>query len=328
MDYDGGTQLASISPAPGAPVPDFSLLFTDGLSNFGGEEPQGFKSPVFVFSGDATANHAFLHYLAQKTGGEYFNLTKLSNDAVLPRIGAAAYSFISADFDPEQIGPIYPQASQPVTGRFVLAGKLLAPQGKITLNYGVHGRVTHSATYELSQDNAPAGNLVRLLYAQKKIEALQVFPKRHDKELLEIGRQYGLVTPGASLLVLENVGQYVEHMIPPPESLPELRRQYVEMVEHRSLQKEKQKKEKLESVLAMWQQRVEWWNRKFDYPKDFKYEPPKRRKAKASRHGGGVPESAVPREAPSEAPPTPRRAGPEGKGGGERRNAGLDRNRL
>ena len=296
VDYDGGTQLASISPAPGAPVPDFSLLFTDGLSNFGGEEPQGFKAPVFVFSGDATANHAFLHYLAQKTGGEYFNLTKLSKDVVLPRIGAARYSFISADFNPEQIGPIYPQASQPVTGRFVLAGKLLAPQGKITLNYGVHGRVTHSLTYELSQDNAPAGNLVRLLYAQKKIEALQVFPKRHDKELLEIGRQYGLVTPGASLLVLENLGQYVEHMIPPPESLPEMRRQYVEMVEHRSLQRKSKRRRSWSLVLAMWQQRVEWWNRKFDYPKDFKYEPPKRRKAKASRHGGGVPESAVTRE--------------------------------
>ena len=33
----------------------------------------------------------------------------------------------------------------------------------ITLNYGIHGRVTHSLTYELSQDNAPVGNLVRLL---------------------------------------------------------------------------------------------------------------------------------------------------------------------
>ena len=189
VDYDGGTQLGSISPAPGAAVPDFYLLFTDGLSNFGREEPKDFKAPVFVFAGDATANHAFLHYLAQKTGGEYFNLTRLSNDAVLPRIGAAPYSFISADFDPKQIGPIYPQTSQPVAGRFVLAGKLLAPQGKITLNYGVHGRVTHSLTYELSQDNAPVGNLLRLLYAQKTIEALQVFPKRHEKELLEIGRQ-------------------------------------------------------------------------------------------------------------------------------------------
>ncbi|MHB8067893.1 MAG: VIT domain-containing protein [Desulfobaccales bacterium] len=297
VDYDGGTQLGSISPSPGAAVPDFYLLFTDGLSNFGKEEPTGFKAPVFVFSSDATANHAFLHYLAQKTGGEYFNLTRLSVDAVLPRIGAAPYSFISADFDPKQIDQTYPQTSQPVTGRFVLAGKLLAPQGKITLNYGVHGRVTHSLTYELSQDNAPVGNLVRLLYAQKKIEALQVFPKRHEKELFEAGRQYGLVTPGASLLVLENVRQYVEHLIPPPESLPEMRRQYVEMVEQKSLKEQQHQKDKLESVLALWQARVEWWNQKFTYPKDFKYEPPKPKKAKASRGGDALGVMALPREA-------------------------------
>ncbi len=320
VDYDGGTQLGSISPAPGAAVPDFYLLFTDGLSNFGREEPTGFKAPIFVFSGDAMANHAFLHYLAQKTGGEYFNLTRLSNDAVLPRIGAAPYSFISADFDPKQIGPIYPQTSQPVSGRFVLAGKLLAPQGKITLNYGVHGRVTHSLTYELSQDNAPVGNLVRLLYAQKKIEALQVFPKRHEKELLEIGRQYGLVTPGASLLVLENVRQYVEHLIPPPESLPELRRQYVEMVEQKSLQERKLKEDKLESVLALWQARVEWWNRKFSYPKDFKYEPPppRRKKAKAARGGGGSGEMADRREAPRPASPPAMASLAPGQKGAER----------
>lgn len=297
VDYDGGTQLGSISPAPEAAVPDFYLLFTDGLSNFGQEEPKGFKSPVFIFSADATANHGLLHYLAQKTGGEYFNLIRLSHDAILPRIGAAPYSFISADFDPKQIGPIYPQTSQPVAGRFVLAGKLLAPQGKITLNYGVHGRVTHSLTYELSQDNAPAGNLVRLLYAQKRIEALQVFPKRHEKELLEAGRQYGLVTPGASLLVLGNVQQYVEHLIPPPESLPEMRRQYVEIVEQRNLQEQKHKKDKLAAVLVLWQERVAWWNQKFTYPKDFKYDPPRRLKAKAARPGGAPGEMAAPQAA-------------------------------
>lgn len=126
---------------------------------------------------------------------------------------------------------------------------------------------------------------MRLLYAQKKMEALQIFPKRHEKELLEIGQQYGLVTPGASLLVLENVRQYVEHLIPPPETLPELRRQYMEMVEQKTLQQQKHKKDKLETVLVLWQKRVDWWNREFSYLKDFKYEPPKQ-EAKAALRGG------------------------------------------
>jgi len=305
VDYDGGTQLGSISVTKEDNAPDFYLLFTDGLSNFGQEEPQGFKKPVYVFGGDATANHAFLHYLAQKTGGEYFNLTKLTNDAVLPRIGAAPYSFLNAAFDSQQIAQPYPATSQPVPGRFVLTGKLLAPQGKVTLNYGVGGQVMHSRTFDLFQENAVSGNLLRLWYAQKKVDALQVFPKRHAQELLEVGRQYGLVTPGTSLIVLETVQQYVEHQIPPPESLPDLRRQYVELVEQIGLKEKQQKKDKLESVVALWQTRVEWWNQEFKYPKDFKYVPPvSRRKAKAGPHGGGGGYAAAPM-APAPMPAAP-----------------------
>jgi tetratricopeptide (TPR) repeat protein len=286
VDYDGGTQLGAISPPKEGKAPDFYLLFTDGLSNFGVEDPQGFKKPVYVFCADATANHAFLHYLAQKTGGEYFNLTKLTNDAVLPRIGAAPYSFLAAKFDSQEISQTYPATSQPVPGRFMLTGKLLAPQGRITLTYGAGGRVMHSRTFDLTRENAPEGNLIRLLFAQKKIEGLQVFPKGHARELLAAGRQYGLVTPGASLIVLETLEQYAEHRIPPPESLPEMRRKYLELVEQMDLGEKRAKKDKLETVVHLWQQRVNWWRQEFQYPKDFKYEPPKSRK-KARRGGRG-----------------------------------------
>lgn len=286
VDYDGGTQLGAISPPKEDTPPDFYLLFTDGLSNFGAEEPQGFNKPVHVFSADATANHALLHYLAQKSGGEYFNLTKLTRKAILPRIGAVPYSFLSATFDPKQIAPTYPATSQPVPGRFMLMGQLLAPKGRITLNYGIGGQVMHSRTFDLSRENAVSGNLLRLMYGQKKIESLQVFPKRHATELLAVGREYGLVTPGASLIVLETVQQYVEHRIQPPASLPEMQRRYAELVRQQDLSKKKEKRDKLESVVALWQKRVDWWNREFKYPKDFKYEPPAK-KAKMARPGAG-----------------------------------------
>jgi tetratricopeptide (TPR) repeat protein len=104
--------------------------------------------------------------------------------------------------------------------------------------------------------------------------------------------------------VLENLRQYVEHQIPPPETLPEMRRQYVEMVEQKSLQEQKHKQDKLESVLALWQARVAWWNQKFTYPKDFKYEPPRSKKAKAAR-GGGAPAESEMRRFGSQAPAPP-----------------------
>ena len=39
VQYDGGTQLGAIGPIAGAEKPDLYLLFTDGISNFGREEP-------------------------------------------------------------------------------------------------------------------------------------------------------------------------------------------------------------------------------------------------------------------------------------------------
>jgi len=294
VDYDGGTQLGSISPIQGKQAPDFYLLFTDGLSNFGQEEPQGVKRPLYIFCADATANHAFLHYLAQKSGGEYFNLTKLTNDMAIPRIGAAPYSFLSAKFDPQQIAQTYPATAQPVPGRFTLAGKLLTPKAQITINYGVGDRITHSRTFDLAQERAADGNLLRLQYAQKKIEALQAFPKRHAQELLEAGRQYGLVTPGTSLIVLETVEQYVEHQIQPPESLPHMQRRYAGLMEQKGLKEKKGEKDKLEAVVALWHERVAWWQREFKYPKDFKYQPPRRKKARAGRGGGRSEMGALP----------------------------------
>jgi len=56
--YDGGTQLGSLS-APVSEPPDFYLLFTDGISNFGLEEPKGLRAPVYTVSAGPGANHPF-----------------------------------------------------------------------------------------------------------------------------------------------------------------------------------------------------------------------------------------------------------------------------
>jgi len=87
VDYDGGTQMASISPAAGAEPPSFYLLFTDGISNFGKEEPTGFKAPIYILNVDSTANHGFLRRLAMGTGGEYFNLNRTEDATVLASLG-------------------------------------------------------------------------------------------------------------------------------------------------------------------------------------------------------------------------------------------------
>ena len=117
---------------------------------------------------------------------------------------------------------------------------------------------------------------MRRFWAQKKVEELSVFPKRNQAELVAVGKRYGLVTPGTSLIVLEDLGQYVEHRIRPPESLPEMRREYEDIVARNRKEEMRKKEDKLQYVLSLWKQRVEWWETEFEYPEDFEYEGDKR----------------------------------------------------
>jgi Ca-activated chloride channel homolog len=112
------------------------------------------------------------------------------------------------------------------------------------------------------------GHLLETLWAQKRIKELSRFPERNQKELIAIGKQYGLVAPGTSLLVLERLEQYVEYNITPPASLPEMRKLYFEKVESREQEKKEDNNEKLQRIKELWNERVKWWNTDFDKVKN------------------------------------------------------------
>ncbi|MCX5682752.1 MAG: VIT domain-containing protein, partial [Planctomycetota bacterium] len=87
VDYDGGTQLASLSLPPGVAPPDYYLLFTDGLSTFGKEMPESLGAPVFILVEGAAADRLLLSYLALRHGGALLDLDRMTDDEILPRIG-------------------------------------------------------------------------------------------------------------------------------------------------------------------------------------------------------------------------------------------------
>lgn len=273
--YDGGTQMGAISPKPDEQAPDFYLLFSDGLSNFGKDASPVFRAPVYVLSADSSASHSFLRYLASITGGAYYNLNRVTDETVLAGVGKDLFCFLSATIADGKASEIYPSSTQPVQGRFAVVGKLAGKKAKIELTYGVNAMATHKVTHEVLASDAVDSNLVRLFWAQTKLQELQMYPERNKQEMVALGKRHGLVTPGTSLIVLERLEQYVEHRIVPPESLPKMRKEYEVAIA--KLEKEKMAKEtdKIERVLALWKARLEWWNKEFKYPKDFRYKAKK-----------------------------------------------------
>ena len=155
------------------------------------------------------------------------------------------------------VADLYPRIARPLEKRFTLVGKLTAAEARLVLNYGANGKTLARSKVAVSRADAVGGNLLRRLWAQKKLEDLLVFQKPNESDITDLGKQYGLVTPFTSLIVLENLDQYVEHHIQPPTSLPGMRTQYARIMEERSMRDKKEKQEKIEHLLALWDKRVD-----------------------------------------------------------------------
>jgi Ca-activated chloride channel homolog len=280
VQYDGGTQLGAIGPVPRAKKPGLYLLFTDGISTFGRDMPPQLNAPLYIFSVAPGTNHALLHSLATANGGQYFNLSNWSDADVVARAGRSAWSFLSASIEGGTPNDLYPQRPYPIAGRFTLVGKLANQTAKVTLNCGIQGSVVWSRTFTVLRSDAVKGSLLRHLWAQKKLAELMIHQDRNKNDIAKLGKQFGLVTPYTSLLVLDSLEQYVTYEVAPPKSLATMHQEYVQRIGARTRQKAEQETDKMAAVVRMWEERVKWWDTKFRYPRGFKYRTAESREAR------------------------------------------------
>ena len=105
------------------------------------------------------------------------------------------------------------------------------------------------------------GRLLAVAWAANRVSDLSAQASSHKKELVEIGRRYGVASPATSLIVLETLSQYLQYKIEPPECMSF----HDEWVKRRAADddpiaaaKNKADHEKL--LLGYWEERVKWWN--------------------------------------------------------------------
>lgn len=282
LPYDGATNLGALTFPRNAndyagqnghaPVPDYDLFlfFTDGYGNLGREMPLRAEVPVYALTDSPSTNYPLLRQLSQESGGALVDLRRVGDEQALATLGDAPFALIGVECDPNQVADVYPLPGTPITGRLTATGRLLAPEATVTLKYG-HGReVTATATFTLHAADATVGTLLPRYWAQQKVAALSSFPEQNADELNRLGKRFNLVTPNTSLLVLETVDQYVQYRVVPPTSRPEVYKEFLAKIEQQQTQEARTREEKLSQVVAMWNARVEWWDRKFDYPKGLK----------------------------------------------------------
>ncbi|WP_345204971.1 VIT domain-containing protein [Chryseobacterium ginsengisoli] len=253
--YDGGTdfgQLKSIRE-------DEILFFTDGLSSFG-ELKLGWNKPTYTISSSNNVNFNQLKFISNKTGGEFLNLSENDPKKEVKKLLSQPLKFLGIENN-ASLSEVYPSLTQTISQDFVLTGILKGNQATIKAKFGYGNEVTETKTITLNANEQAIKDWeISKFWAQKKLNELEIFEKENKSEIKNVSKQFGLVSNNMSLMVLENVEDYVRYDITPPA---ELRTQFNEIVKNNRAAKDERVNGLMSDAEEMTKNLKEWWKKEY-----------------------------------------------------------------
>ncbi len=264
VNYDGATNFSEINSLKKSNKTDYVLLFTDGLHTFSNKEKITLNSPMYVFTSDLSGNAVYAQQLAEQNNGQSFQLSKqVNSNTIISQIGKAVPQLISIVVNNGKVHrlpehPYYLSSNpRPITGQ------ILSDAAKLTLNYGYSGKIKHSVKVKINRMEVVDSNLPESIWAQQRLLHLEKNAKENRASIIKLSQSYDLVSDFTSLIVLENLEQYVEHNIEPPKSLSQMRSDYFTQIKQAKRDKKDIKIDKVQQVIAMWETRKTWWKKVF-----------------------------------------------------------------
>ncbi|AZA59357.1 VIT domain-containing protein [Chryseobacterium shandongense] len=263
--YDGGTDFGKLKLLH----EDEILFFTDGLSSFG-KLSRVWKQPVYTIASSNNVNFNQLKFISASTGGEFLNLSEDSPQKEIRKLLFQPLKFLGIENN-AQISEVYPSLPQTIAENFMLTGIAKDDRTTVTLKFGYGNEVTEKKTIILdSNQQAVKDWEISKFWAQKKLNDLEIFEKDNKSEIKNISRQFGLVSNNTSLMVLENVEDYVRYDIPPPA---ELKVQFDELVKNNRAKKDERVKGIMNDAERMTENLKIWWKKEYNQNKKLKQYP-------------------------------------------------------
>ena len=276
VKYDGGTDFGKLKNLEN--VGEY-LFFSDGLSTFGDLNLK-LNKPVYTVISSAKANFSQMKFISLKTGGEMLNLGQnLAKDEVkkllyenLKLIGIKENNSVSE---------VYPSLPQTIENGFNISGISSKKATEITLLFGYGNVPTIEKTIKLNADeNTVEDWEIAQFWAQKKLAELELFADKNKDEIKNLGKQFGIVTMNSSLIVLENVSDYVKYEITPPS---ELKTEYDKQMKTVFAQRENRVNNLMQRAESMTENLKNWW--KTDFTPKKKYPEPTSKKDSVRTRG-------------------------------------------
>ncbi len=256
--YDGGTNFSAVNTH--AFQADEYLLFSDGLSTFG-PNVISINKPVHTVNTALKADYSTLKYISQKTGGQFINLNSTSVNDAFKQLNEQNLQFLGIK-NGSDVRQTYPSVHVNVNGNFSLAGILNGINTAFVLQFGYGNTVVFEQEVRLNGTEHTFNSInVSRVWAQKKIAEMDIQYEANKDDISVLSKQFGIVTRNTSLIVLENLDDYLRYDIVPPA---ELRQEYEAVLKQRRTAILERKTDLLNAAVAMTKELKVWWNTEFN----------------------------------------------------------------
>jgi Ca-activated chloride channel homolog len=275
--YDGASNLGAVTHDG---VSAEALWFSDGLATYGAPWRLAFPVPVFAINSAASSDPAALQALAEASGGRSIDLANVTREAALNALLRRGSSV--AEVAALGAAELVVQSQSAASGRLVVAGVMTAPSAEITIRMRDASGALTTRTVVVHAGRNPS-RLAALQWARLTLASLEGEARTNKFRIRELGKRFGLATHETSLIVLEQVEDYVRNQIEPPA---ELRAAYDRIAAGTSQRRLESDAARLAQVARRFEQRVSWWNR--DFPKGDRPAPLQIAKAEAQSAVGAL----------------------------------------
>ncbi|MFH7004303.1 VIT domain-containing protein [Flavobacterium bizetiae] len=284
LKYDGGTDFGALKEIPQT---DEYLLFSDGISNFG-DLTLKFKKPVNSIASTPTSDFNLLKLLALQSGGNFINLNELDTQSALKTFNRLPIIFLGFK-ESNTIQELFPNVGTAVNEPVNIFGIASPNLGKLTALFSVG-----SKKFEIPVDfnNAVQADKwsIAQFWAQRKINDLELNSTQNSDEIRNLSEQFGVVSKNTSLIVLDDIDDYVRFGITPPqELLPE----YNKIVSQNKKQIFEKRKSLLSKAFDKTRELTTWWNSEFKPSEKKQYPTISKQSQKTSGQESLVSDEAV-----------------------------------
>lgn len=258
LQPDGASALGDWRAA--ADVQEY-LLFSDGLGNYGAQTLPALAPGQRLYAVDSAGVHADAARLAasaEARGGRLIELhgvqgVQQASERLLQRGGELV------TLQGEGVADLVADSRYADDGYLRIAGRLLAADATLQLEIATAAS-TRRLSLPLRDASEVPGDLVPGAWARAMLRRLAADPVGDAARRQQLASRFGLVSADTSLLVLENVDDYVRYAIAPPAALREaVARAQVQ----RQQEQGEQRKQRIDRVAEDFAQRVAWWQRTF-----------------------------------------------------------------